>query len=61
MQPFFGRDWQMRHGSRHDSGRRHSADTLRSRSGAAGGGRGSVRRSSCESEEEGWESKEEDG
>ena len=58
----------MRHGSRHESGRRHSADTLRSRSGTpeggrGGGGRGGDRsvgedgRSSWESmDEEGWES-----
>lgn len=54
MQPFFGRDWQMRHGSRHDSGSRHSADTLRSSSGGATRGRAgpSEGSSSWESEKE---------
>lgn len=54
MQPFLGRDWQMRHGSRQDSGSRHSADTLRSSSGVleAGSGAGAVGGSSCESREE---------
>lgn len=61
MQPFLGRDWQMRHGSRHDSGSRHSADTLRS---SSGGGRGGVAEgsSSWESEkqeEEGCDSEQE--
>lgn len=44
----------MRHGSRQDSGSRHSADTLRSRSGvvAAGSRAGFDGNSSCESSEE---------
>lgn len=44
----------MRHGSKQDSGSRHSADTLRSRSGVAeaGSGAGGVGASSCESREE---------
>lgn len=65
MQPFLGRDWQMRHGSRHDSGSRHSADTLRSSSGGAAGGSGGPSEGSssweserqeevgCDSEQEG--------
>lgn len=54
MQPFLGRDWQMRHGSRQDSGSLHSPDTLRSSSGVpeAGSAAGAVGRSSCESREE---------
>lgn len=54
MQPFLGRDWQIRHGSRHDSGSRHSADTLRSSSGGAtrGGAKPSEESSSCESDKE---------
>lgn len=54
MQPFLGRDWQMRHGSRQDSGSRHSADTLRSSSGVpeAGSGGGTAGGSSCESREQ---------
>lgn len=44
----------MRHGSRQDSGSRHSADTLRSSSGVAqaDSGAGVVGKSSCESKEE---------
>lgn len=53
----------MRHGSRQDSGSRHSADTLRSSSGVAEGGSpaGGVDASSCESREEGKSCDDEDG
>lgn len=53
----------MRHGSRQESGSRHSADTLRSSSGVAEAGSlaGDVDASSCESREEGKSCDDEDG
>lgn len=54
----------MRHGSRQESGSRHSADTLRSSSGVAaeaGSPAGDGDASSCESREEGKSCDDEDG